>query len=118
MDLPALRIVTGIPILHADGSVRDVPCYDEESLALYLPKTPLVLPAIPHVPTKAQALAALKALQEPYVNFPFRDQESRANHLAFLLTLLLRRALPCLPPAAVFNAPDRPDGTSLLVKTA
>jgi hypothetical protein len=116
-QLAALRVVAGTPILHADGEVVTTPGYDPVTQALYCPPTPLTLPPLPDRPTLVQARDALAALAEPFAEFPFDGAESRANNLALLFTLLLRRTLNDLAPAAAVNAPEMGYGKSLLVQT-
>ena len=117
LRLDQLSIVTRTPILHSDGSVLAAPGYDRATKSLYQPQTPLVLPAIPDRPTRQQALAAVMTLSEPFQDFPFETQESIANNLGLLLSILYRRLLNGLAPAAAISAPQPGYGKTLLMQT-
>lgn len=116
-NLPKLRVVTGTPILHRDGTLVTTPGYDAVTQALYWPRTPLTLPPIPDHPTKDEALAALDMIREPFAEFPFEDEVSRAHNLALLLTHILRRTFPGVAPVGAIDAPDMSYGKSLLADT-
>jgi len=119
--LPGLRTLTGVPILHADGSLCERAGYDAPTQTLYTPRTGLTLPPIPREPTEAQAQAALALVCEPFRQFPCdrkEEGESRTHMLALLLTLALRHTLTGLVPMAAVTAPEMSYGKTLVAEVA
>ena len=124
-DLWRLPILNGIietPTLRADGTLLDVPGYDRRS-GLLLNMGDLKLPTISDAPSRADALAGLKLLQEPFSDFPFvadgpnGSSASRSVMLSMVLTGLVRRTLPSAPMHGV-SAPTPGTGKSLAVQVA
>ena len=94
--LPKLVAVVTAPTLRPDGSILDVPGHDEASGLLYYCEHPNP-PRVPHAPTPAQALAALRELWQPLCLFPLVDDVDRGVVLQGLLTAALRASLPTAP---------------------
>jgi len=112
-------ILTGIvecPTLRSDGSLLNAPGYDAAS-GLYLDYAGEPI-RVPESPTRAEALAALAVLKEPYSEFQFADPAmGQSIALAAVLTAVVRRSLRTAPLFA-FDAPVMGAGKGLLVKIA
>ena len=109
--LKPLEAVVSTPTLRPDGSVLDRKGYDEVTGVLLL--SPEILIPVPHIPTEAQAKEALNLLICPFKDFPFVNGLDRAIHLAAMLTVMIRSALPTAPGFA-YDAPAKGSGKSLL----
>jgi len=99
---PLTRIVT-TPFLLPEGELVSVPGYHEASGILFDP-CGVTFPAIPAVPTRADALAALDVLQDFLCDFPFADESARAAALSAILTATLRSAIAGPVPLYLFHA--------------
>lgn len=114
-----LRRLAGIidaPTLRADGSILDVPGYDEATGLLFEPHG-VEFPPIPDRPTQADAADALKELADIIGTFPFVGSADRSVALSAILTALIRRSLPTAPLHG-FSAPTAGSGKSFLVDIA
>lgn len=112
---PGVRPLEGIsevPVLRPDGSVWEQPGYDAATGICYLPAA--AFPPVPAHPTRADAVAALAALREPFADFPFAAPAHRATALAALLTPLARPAFRGCAPLFLVDANTRGSGKSLL----
>lgn len=118
---PAMRSLEAVvetPTLRPDGTLLDVPGWDDETGLLYEPNADFS--PIPPTPTRIQALVAADHLLDLVSNFPFaganRDEQDihRAAWLAGLLTALVRFAIPGPCPLFVFDANCPGTGKSLL----
>ncbi|KAA0249821.1 MAG: hypothetical protein EDX89_23530 [Acidobacteria bacterium] len=117
-----LRNLTGVveaPTLRADGSVLDLPGYDEVTGLFYDPGA-TAFPRLKARPTREDALEGLRAFQAVLSGFPFVDQpedgrpgSDLAAAVAAILTALVRRSLRSAPLFA-FRAPKMGSGKSLL----
>lgn len=113
---PVLAGIIECPTLRQDGTLLSQSGYDPDS-GLYIDYTGPAL-SIPESPTRADALAALAILKEPYSEFLFADPAiGLAIALAALLTAIVRRSLRTAPLFA-FDAPVMGSGKGLLVKVA
>jgi primase-polymerase (primpol)-like protein len=113
-ELPYLAGVVEAPMLRPDGTVLDVPGYDEAT-EMFL-DAPEGWPAIPASPTRADAEEALRVLREPFKQFPFVGEGSEEVLLAGILTALQRRLLESAPLFGV-SAPSQRSGKSLMVES-
>ena len=111
-ELPHLEGVVECPVLRADGSVLQTPGYDPASGLVYLPSDDFQ-PVIER-PTLDQGRAALSALREAVVDFPFQEESHFAAWLASLLTPLARAAFDGPSPLHLIDANVRGTGKSLL----
>jgi Bifunctional DNA primase/polymerase, N-terminal len=109
---PALAGILTTQTLRHDGSILDVPGYDQATRLLLLDPPPL--PPIPDKPTRADAEAALVLLKDLLKEFPFGDAESLAVALSGLMTPVVRGAMDVAPLHAV-NAPAPGSGKSYLI---
>jgi len=109
--LKPLEAVITAPTLRPDGSILDRKGYDETTAVLLLTHETLI--PVPQTPTEGQAKQALSLLMSPFVNFPFVNSLDRSVHLAAMLTVMIRSALPTAPGFA-YDAPAKGSGKSLL----
>lgn len=113
---PVLAGIIECPTLRQDGTLLSKSGYDPAS-GLYVDYTGPAL-AIPDQPSRADALAALAILKEPYSEFLFADPAVGLSiALAATLTAIVRRSLRTAPLFA-FDAPVMGSGKGLLVKIA
>ena len=110
---PALVGLVETPTLRDDGSVLENVGYDPATRLIYRPHPdfhPLAVPADPSAADLERALELI--LNELLVDFRFRDQPSRANAVALLLTPFVRQAATGPAPLAVISAPLQGTGKS------
>jgi putative DNA primase/helicase len=103
--------VISTPTMRPDGSLLTAQGYDDATGLLLVEPPPM--PVIPDHPTKEDALAALKVLEELLVGFPFVDDVSRAVALSGILTPILRGAF-LVTPMHASRAPTAGSGKSYL----
>ncbi|HMM76839.1 MAG TPA: hypothetical protein PJ986_14100 [Gammaproteobacteria bacterium] len=113
--LPPLTAVITAPTMRPDGTVLDVPGYDDET-GLYYATQEVDLPRVPDAPSIDDVRAALRALWAPVALFPYDSAESRAVMLAALLTAAVRPGVPTVPGFA-FDAPAAGSGKTLAART-
>lgn len=112
--LPLLEGVSTAPVLRLDGSVFDLPGYDEVTRMEYVHKGGALV-RVPVNPTPADAIEAMRYLIQPLSKFPFVEGVSRGVAYAGLLTAAVRGSLPTAPGFG-FDAPTAGSGKSLLGK--
>ena len=116
-SLPNVRDIEEVitsPTLAADGTVIQTPGYHDG--VLYLPGDDYAGIAVPDSPTKSEARAATATIVALIEEFPFTSLDARANYLALMLAPLIRRLLHNPLPLAVFSAPAKGSGKSLLAQ--
>lgn len=107
-DVPAVRAVACVPVLHPDGTiVREG--YDPRSRAVVCASVDFG--PIPSEPTRAQAEEALQPLRALLDGFRFVDNSDEATAIAAMLTAVLRPSLGTAPGFG-FTAPVRGSGKS------
>jgi putative DNA primase/helicase len=119
--LPNLTGVIATPVMRLDGSILSRPGFDHETGLFFASKEPW--PDIPARPTQDDATAALKALLDPFAEFPFEkhevnlheEHEFRAAHAATILTGIERRLLPSAPLCG-YSSPAQRSGKTLLAE--
>ncbi len=107
-----LEAVVESPVLRADGTVLQVPGYDESTGLLFRPET--TFPPTPERPTRADALHGVQSLLDVVQDFPFSTEAHQAAWLASALTPLARYAFHGPSPLYLFDANVRGCGKSLL----
>jgi len=113
---PVLTGIVECPTLRRDGSLLTASGYDAAS-GLYVDYAGQPV-TVPDAPTRADAMAALAVLKEPYSEFVFADPAMGPSiALAAVLTAIVRRSLRTAPLFA-FDAPVMGAGKGLLVKVA
>lgn len=116
-EYPGIRPITSIietPSMRPDGSVIDRPGYDAATGYVYLPQR--AYPAIPLHPTIDDARAALRELEEPWLDFPATTPAGKAVPLAAALTHTARPAIVGAVPAFFHDASTRGSGKTLVVR--
>jgi hypothetical protein len=111
--LPILSGVTDTPFLRDDGSICERPGYDAASGLLFKLDGESFPPISQH-PSRADAEAALAAIEQIIATFPFVTKADCAVALSAILTALDRRSMATAPLHA-FTAPLAGTGKSLLV---
>ncbi|MCA0267879.1 MAG: bifunctional DNA primase/polymerase [Bacteroidetes bacterium] len=113
--LPPLKLVSEIPLVRPDGTILDTPGYDVDTGVLYRPAASKPV-RVPQTVTDADVSEAVRLLVDELLgDFPFDTEASRANALAYLLTLFLRLRVPGPYPLALIDATKRGTGKGLLV---
>jgi len=114
-DLPALEVVVEVPTLRPDGTVLDMPGYDEQSRMLYILAPGFAMDPLPDDPMTDDLDAAVALIDDAIGEFPYADDASRANVFGLLLTPIIRPAISGCTPLALVDAPQSGTGKSLLV---
>jgi putative DNA primase/helicase len=114
---PVIRGVLTCPTLRPDGSLLSTPGYDLRGRYYLAFPTNLVLPPIPDLPTRTDALESLTRLKALLAGFPFVDDVSRAVALCILMTQVLRCAMQVSPLLGV-SANASGTGKSFLIDLA
>jgi hypothetical protein len=109
---PVLTGVITAPTLRLDGSILSDPGYDHAT-GLLLDTAGVAIPPLPHMPSREEAVAALRVLQGLLDDFPFVSDADHSAALAGLLTSCVRFTLPTAPLFAC-SAPQSGTGKSLL----
>ena len=112
--VPHLAGVTGTPIFHQNGIIHATPGYDADSCLYYYPTPGFTMPPVPEVPTREDVAAALKAIEEVFVDFPFCSPADRANAIGALLTAVLRPCIAGPVPLYLTDKPQAGSGAGLL----
>ncbi len=111
-----LTAIINAPTLRPDGSLLDVPGYDDAT-GLFFDPHGVAFPKIPENPTRRDAERALADLSELLAGFPFETEDGRAVALAAILTACVRQGLPTAPMFG-FSAPTAGSGKGKLVDIA
>jgi hypothetical protein len=103
--LPPLESITGVPLIRPDGSVITTPGYDPATWVIYTPAPGFSISSIPDKPSDEEIeRSVVLILTGMWGGFPFVDPASRANMLALLLTMILRRAIKgCVPIGLIYS---------------
>jgi hypothetical protein len=108
---PAVAGVISTPTMRPDGSLLTAPGYDEATRLLLIAPPPM--PIIPDTPTINDARAALALLEDLLIEFPLKDDVSKAVALSALITPVARGAFP-VAPLHLASAPTPGTGKSYL----
>ena len=115
VDLPPVTEIRELPFLRTDGSVVREPGYDQDTQVFYRPHPEIEVPDIPEVPSRSDLGVALGLLKEPFCDFPFVDEASRANLLATAFTPIVKPLLDgANVPLVIFDATKQGTGKTLL----
>ncbi len=113
---PPLEALIEAPFLRMDGTICDQPGYDPRTCLFYAPAPGFHWPAIPEAPMRDHVDVALELLESAIGDFPFVDDASKSNALASILTPLVRPAIDCPTPLALYDAPQAGTGKTLLAE--
>lgn len=123
LRLPRLLAVSETPLLRPDGSVIYESGYDPDTCMLYWPSLDLVIPPIPAnlgiqgaFDATDAAIDAADVIQDAIGEFPWKDDFSRANAFALLLTPIVRPLIVGCVPLALLDAPQAGTGKGLLAE--
>lgn len=111
-NIPILAGIIQAPTLRSDGSILEIPGYDEDT-GLFFNAGDAHFHSIPHSPTKDDAHRALNFLLEPIKDFPFENKESKSVAISGILTSLIRKSIRSAPLHG-YSAPKMGSGKSLL----
>lgn len=117
-DFPQLRQLVAIaraPFLRSDGTICDTAGYDPISRVYYIPSADFG--KLPETVDLDGAKAALETLAEPFCQFPYASQASRAGFVAHILTEAARLAID-FSPMFWYTAPDSRTGKTMLSEFA
>jgi hypothetical protein len=90
-----LRSITTVPTIRADGSVIETPGYDEKTGVFYAPIREY--PKMPEFVSKDDAMASLKILKEPFVDFPFESPWHESSAISAILSVIARHLVKAVP---------------------
>lgn len=117
-DWQHFRPLEGIataPFLRTDGTICDSPGYDAASRVFYAPNAEF--PPIPVEPNADDADGAMERLLEPFSEFPFANDASRAAFAVHILAAVARHAIDKRPIVA-YTAPVAATGKTILAGMA
>ena len=112
--LKQLEAIITAPTIRLDGSILDLPGFDEAT-GLLLEIDGEDARPVPANPTAGEVEAALDRLMTPFRDFPLVGPVDRGVLLAALLTAAARPTL-ATAPAFGFDAPTQGSGKTLLAK--
>jgi len=113
--LPLVGLITS-PVVRPDGSIISQTGYDAATGLYYTDNTEMAL-NVPDTPSREDAVKAAAYIQaEVFGDFPFKDDASRANTLAALLTTLTLPLIGGNIPLGLFDKPQAGTGASLLTE--
>jgi len=117
-DLPALKGLTRIPILRADGSIKVDRGYDRDTRLYHFPSMQMQeFPPCKGDVAKKQIEKNVQWINENlFFDFPFLGDADRAHAWAELFTLVLREHIDGCVPAFLHDAPTKGTGKSLLAR--
>ncbi|HPO13715.1 MAG TPA: hypothetical protein PLI09_09735 [Candidatus Hydrogenedentes bacterium] len=102
------------PTFVEGGRLLVEPGYDGATGIYLWPQKALRRIAVAEEPTDDDVAAALAALDDVICDFPFVDRASKANYIAFWLTVAIRPMIEGCVPALVIDAPQQGTGKGLL----
>jgi len=120
--VPVLKGIVQSPSMRADGSILDIPGYDEATGWFFRPSGTFL--KVPDQPNEAQIKASVACLAEPfkahegYDSFPFVSESHRWLPIAMAMTLLVRPAIEGCVPFFGFDATDAGTGKGMAVDVA
>lgn len=110
-----VEVIARSPFVRIDGSICQRNGYDAASKTMVVMDEALAALDVPETPTREEVEAAVRLILDDWLgDFPFSDQENRANVLALVLTPFVR-ALMDVVPLAVIDAHTPGTGKNLLV---
>lgn len=116
-DFPSLNGITNAPMIRSDGTILDVPGYDDATGFYYMPDVNLDFPEIPDTLTNEDAINAAKfIMDEILIDFPFVDNASRENMIGAFLSPLVRPMINGSIPICLIDKPSPGTGASKLVE--
>jgi hypothetical protein len=115
--IPPIEGIVESPVIRQDGTILDQPGYDAASALFYAPSDSLKTLNVPEKPSRDEAIRAAEfIISEVLYDFPFKDESSRANAIASMVSVIMRPAIDGNIPLALFDKPQAGTGASLLVE--
>lgn len=114
--IPPLAGILEAPSVRPDGTVIDQPGYDAATGFFYVPSQ--VFDTVDPNPSQTDAMRALAALTDAFIDFPFVSEPARYVPIAAVLSLLARPAIEGAVPAFLFDASTPGSGKSLCADVA
>lgn len=111
-----LKGITTAPTMRPDGTILDRAGYDLASGLIFAPRT--TFPPVPAEPNGDEVQAAVDALLDPLVDFPFREPADRAAAVSVVLSIVGRPAIAGQVPLYAMRARSPGTGKSLLAELA
>ena len=111
-----LHGITHTPTIRPEGSILDIPGYDEQTRMLYLPDEGLEDLDVPDDPTNADKINARNLILTPLKEFPFVCEDDRATYIGLMLTPTLRPLFPPPYQMGVLTATNPGSGKTLLAE--
>ena len=111
---PRLEGLVTAPTLRRDGTILDMPGYDDISGLLYVSDLASP-PRVPVSPTREDVLRALGDLWRPFRDFPFVGPAAETAMLSAIISGIVRPSLSTCPGHA-FDAPAAGTGKTLLAE--
>ncbi len=118
--VPSLERIVEVPVLGADGSVRDQAGYDPVTCCFLRPADGLRVRPVKTRPTAADVKEARDLIRELVADFPFRGKaegdtgdHERAHAYSVLLQPFVRALIPGPTPLHLFDAPAPGTGKTL-----
>jgi hypothetical protein len=108
---PSIAGVISTPTMRPDGSLLTEQGFDEATRLLLVEPPPL--PPIPDHPTKEDAVAALRLIEDLMTGFPFVDGVAKSVALSGFITPIVRGAFS-VSPLHASRAPAAGSGKSFL----
>lgn len=115
--LPRLEMIIEAPAIRPNGTIISRPGYDAETSLYYSPPPGFVVPVISENLTADHVASAEMLLDDTFGDFLFKDDASRANLFASLLTPFVRSLIEGPTPLAIYDAPQAGTGKGLLAET-
>jgi len=100
--IPALESIVNTPVLGRDGTLHTEPGYNEQTRLYYTGGVTIgdVVPTDANV-NRSKSLF----LNDLLVDFPFKDESSKAHAVAYALLPFVRQLIPGPTPLYLFNSP-------------
>jgi hypothetical protein len=116
-DFPLIKGVIETPVLRPDGTILIESGYDEATRLYYAPEFGHSDVNVPENPAAKDAKGAARYIQdEILIDFPFKDDASRANALGLILSPMLRPMVEGNVPLALLDKPQAGTGASFLAE--
>ncbi len=113
-EVPTLSRIVTAPVLGPDFRLTWKPGYHAVGKVFYRPLPEFYVSAIPEAPTPEDIADAVAALWEPFAEFPFMDDASKANLFAALLTPFVRDVIDGPTPLFLVSKAQRGTGGTLI----
>jgi hypothetical protein len=116
-SFPPLEGIICAPTLRPDGSILDIPGYDQDT-GLYLYLDERTFPPIPQHPTLEDTRLCVQLLREVFTDFPFLADHHRSAALAAVLSIVARFTIKGKVPFFAVRSTTRGAGKGLLIDSA